>query len=441
MPDLYVPNIAQSFGGGFQFGQGIQDQIKQRQTQSALAKYAPAIVGGDPNARTQAVQEIAKIDPETAMKLQSQFAAMDDAQIKHAQNQTAILAGVGNWLKGLPPEQRKAALAAQAPRLVASGIPQQAIDTFDPSDQNIEGIIAQSTSIADQLKQEQQNREFNFKQSTDQRDFQYKQQRDKIGDQFKRQDLSIQQQKLAQGDASSLTPEAADMLGSIALTNGGTVPSFGMGGGKQKAAIFNNMAGKAKAQGISGEDIATGAASFKANSQALAQVTKMQTAIGSYEQTASQNADIALGLMQKGAGPTGSPVVDRWIRAGGKSIGGDADVSKFDTALNTFKNEYAKVMSGGYGAAGTSDSMRHEADQLISPNMSREQILGNIQVMKQDMANRTKALNDYRSNLVQHIHSGASSIYQPVTGAQPQQQPQANGGNVIRYDANGNRIQ
>lgn len=172
MADLIFPNYAQSFMGGLQAGGQIQDLRRQNEARSTLAKYAPDIMGGNPAAQKAAVSAIAQVDPEMAFKLQGQLSQMNDAQLEHAQNQTKILAGVGQWLKGVPPEQRKQALAQQAPRLLASGIPQAQIDSFDPSDQSIDGLVSQATTVADQIKQAQDKRDFAYKQGTDDRSFQ-----------------------------------------------------------------------------------------------------------------------------------------------------------------------------------------------------------------------------------------------------------------------------
>lgn len=423
--NIQPPDIANALATRYQ----LQQMQQKQASQNALMQAGPGLVSGDDKQFQNSLSTLSQYDPQTALQLQSSHAAQKKAASDLQWDQLSKSAQVYGTIAQLPDDQivsgAQQALAiakshgadtSQIEPIVASGDPNK-IRQFATLSANI------SMTRAEQLKQSNDDRTFQAGRSD---------QASKVAHESAAlaETSRHDRQTEAASDASALTPDAVGILGDISLTNGGNVPSFGMGGGKQKAAIFNSMAGKAKAQGITGTDIATGSAAFKANSAALSQITKAQTAIGSFEQTASQNADVALGLMNKGAGPTGSPIIDRWVRAGGKSVAGDADVSKFDTALTTFVNEYAKVMSGGYGAAATSDTMQAHARELLNPNMSKEQIVGNIQVMKQDMANRTQSLNDYRSNLIQHIHAGASGIYQPVTGSPsaPAAAPTAAGG-------------
>lgn len=183
----------------------------------------------------------------------------------------------------------------------------------------------------------------------------------------------------------------------------GQLPSLGMGANPMREAILTQAAKDAGAAGQTGADAVAQHASTKTDTQALGQLSKNRAMVEAFSQTASQNADLALNLMAKGAGPTGSPIIDRWVRAGGQSIVGDPDVTNFNTALTTFKNEYSKIMSGATGAQGSTDSARHEADTLISPNMSQAQIMGGIRVMKQEMDNRRRGLEAQHAALLSSI--------------------------------------
>jgi hypothetical protein len=85
---------------------------------------------------------------------------------------------------------------------------------------------------------------------------------------------------------------------------------------------------------------------------------------------------------------TGSPVIDRWIRAGRREIAGDADVTKFDTQLKIFQSDVGKVIttngtSGVYTVYG-----QKEMKDLLSPGMNPGQIEAAIEVFKRDYGNR-----------------------------------------------------
>lgn len=196
----------------------------------------------------------------------------------------------------------------------------------------------------------------------------------------------------------------------------GQLPSLGMGANPMREAILKRAATDAGASGQTGADAVAQHADAKTTTQALGQLSKNRAMVESFAQTAAQNADLALGYMSKGAGPTGSPIVDRWIRSGGQNIAGDADVTNFNTALTTFKNEYAKIMSGATGAQGSTDSARHEADTLINPNMSQTQIMGGIKVMKQEMENRRRGLESQHQQLLDSL-SGRAATTPTTSGA------------------------
>jgi hypothetical protein len=143
------------------------------------------------------------------------------------------------------------------------------------------------------------------------------------------------------------------------------------------------------------------------------------------ENTVVANADLALSLAPKGGGPTGSPVFNRWIQAGRKSVLGDPDVAKFDAALGTVADEYAKVMTSNTGTGGTtSDSARNEAYKRLNSAQNLQQLQGVVSVMKQEMANRSKALAGEQSALTEQLHHGIvpAGQTQPGQPAQPSTQ-------------------
>lgn len=190
-----------------------------------------------------------------------------------------------------------------------------------------------------------------------------------------------------------LSKDPGVILAATTFAKTGHLPSMGYGAAMnaRRTAVMR-LAGEMSQQG-GGIDGAPGRqAEFKANSGALNFDTKMSDQVAQFEGTASREADLALGLFGKGGGLNGvGTVANKWIQ-GGKAAAGDPDVVAFDGALTSFKNEYAKIMAGSFGNAGSTDTARREADQLINRNMSPQQIRLQIATMKKSMQNRAAAL-------------------------------------------------
>jgi hypothetical protein len=125
--------------------------------------------------------------------------------------------------------------------------------------------------------------------------------------------------------------------------------------------------------GTTPEDNAIRQAAFKASKQELVKLQSQRGPVMSFARTAELNLQNALRLSDK-VDRTGSPVVNRWLLAGRKSILGDKDVSNFDAAVRTGINEYAKVVSSATGGGVTSDTARKEIEAQLNSAMNPEQI-------------------------------------------------------------------
>lgn len=179
----------------------------------------------------------------------------------------------------------------------------------------------------------------------------------------------------------------------------GTLPPVGYGavGTQNRNAIIKRAAELAKDQsgktGAAGadEDVST-AATTKADSHSLMNLTKMTDAAVSFEQTASKNFDLAMKLAPKAVPTDWGPWLNRWIMEG-ETMMGDKNVPPYITAMLTGANEYAKIMSGSTGAQGSTVDSRREAATLFSPYLAKGQISEVIKVAKKDMQNRKDALH------------------------------------------------
>lgn len=104
---------------------------------------------------------------------------------KAARERAELFAQIGYGLKKQPYETRKAILERSKAGLVEMGLPESEIDAFDPTDEALDGIITQGMSLADQLAEE--NR---------QRDDERAQQREDEMRQYRDEMLGIRQEQL-----------------------------------------------------------------------------------------------------------------------------------------------------------------------------------------------------------------------------------------------------
>ncbi|MGA0601768.1 hypothetical protein ACO2Q3_13765 [Caulobacter sp. KR2-114] len=203
-------------------------------------------------------------------------------------------------------------------------------------------------------------------------------------------------------------PDSVTMQAGLYLQNGKLPQLAGKYGTAWKTAILTEATKQAKALGLSPADIIAGTASIKASGAALQQAEKTLDAVKGSEGAVNANADLALRLMPQGAGTTGVPIFNRWQQHVRDQVFGDPNVSRFNLALKTVADEYAKVMSTTTGAGGapTSDSARNEAYSRLANSATPEQLQANIATMKQEMANRINSLTAVRDGIQTRLRGG-----------------------------------
>ena len=125
----------------------------------------------------------------------------------------------------------------------------------------------------------------------------------------------------------------------------------------------------------------------------LTSIKKVRGNLEAYENTALASLG-KVNEFSKEVDRTGTPVLNRWILGGMKSIKGDTKVADFDAAMNTFAGEYAKVMSGstGSGVAST-DSAREEIRRVINTAFTQGQITSLSDLFKYEMKARRDSLD------------------------------------------------
>jgi len=217
---------------------------------------------------------------------------------------------------------------------------------------------------------------------------------------------------------NSFTPEAIDNA-AARYNIDGTLPPMGMGkgGSAARSQILNRAA--ELASGVDGTDQRVAQLTTKASASTLLQLKKTKTMIKAFEKMANKNADIALELSTK-VDRSGTPVVNRWFLAANNKIAGDVDTATFNTAVNVFANEYAKIMSGSMGNTPVSDSARKEAHEILNTAQTPAQLRANIKLLQREMKNRLIGLDESEHELIQQMKSAGkkptgNQVKQPQT--------------------------
>lgn len=170
------------------------------------------------------------------------------------------------------------------------------------------------------------------------------------------------------------------------------------GRGADPASVAKRGAIDAKVGAIAadaGMDVPTLRAFYRANSGSLQQLQKAADAASSNIATADRNVALLEQVLPK-IGDLGGKLFNQPLRSFEKNVEGDVNLSKMATYLRSVQNEYAQlIQTSPSGSAGPlSDSARHEAEQLIDGSASVAQIVGSIQALKAEGANRLLSMGE-----------------------------------------------
>lgn len=205
-----------------------------------------------------------------------------------------------------------------------------------------------------------------------------------------------------------LTPAGRDAAArNYAVT--GQLPPMGMGkeAAATKAAIVNRAA-----ELYPDLDLAANSADYRSNRGSLVKMQAQRDAIGAFEQTAGKNIDIFL----KEAGKvidTGSPMANTVARLVSGKMLGSADQAGYDAARQVAISEIAKITSNPNLSGSLSDSARHEVDAFNPREATLKQTVEVMRILKQDMGNRTIALDKQLADIRGRIKGGSGSSTTP----------------------------
>jgi hypothetical protein len=192
------------------------------------------------------------------------------------------------------------------------------------------------------------------------------------------------------GVAAGFTQNARDMLAQQGLVERATPAACpARAGAAMSMDVANRMA---EMGGENTPDLAGNKAGYGADTNSLKKLQGQADAIDAFEKTALQNLDQFLTTAHSVV-DTGSPLFNAPARRFMQSVAGDPKMAQFNAARQVAVQEISKVLGGSLGGV-VSDSARHEASGLLTPDASLAQIEAAAKILKQDMTNRKTAMQE-----------------------------------------------
>lgn len=207
----------------------------------------------------------------------------------------------------------------------------------------------------------------------------------------------------------------------------GKMPSLGMRNNGIRNQIMAGAEEEAKAMGMSPSDVVAAWGTRGADMAALSQVTRQQALVGGYEETAQKNINMLQEYSDKLPRSDYLQYFNEWLQYGRVKTGNVA-ADQFNAALEETLSEYAKVMGGGYGAGSSTEGAQARAHSLLGTATTPDQLNGVVDTMRRTMESRTQSIEDQKQKLIGSV----KGQQKPAGGS---------GGNVMKFDAQGNQIQ
>lgn len=245
--------------------------------------------------------------------------------------------------------------------------------------------------------------------------------------------LHLAQQNAADQNAPSvITDEDVDFWAQSVLRDGARgMPSLGQGraASRDRQRITHRAAEIERLTGETGGDAAQRIAENRGAYRTLQTVRTRRAQLEQQVDEARRVGSLMLrGMPDAQNGP--SPLLNQPYRAILNRGAGNAGVSRFNIAVNTFGEVYARVMTGATGSAAATDSARQRAHQLLNPDQSPTQIRANYQQMLQEMAAQSGALDAGEQAAIAQIRSeptrrtpAAGGVQTPARPANPNALP------------------
>lgn len=164
-------------------------------------------------------------------------------------------------------------------------------------------------------------------------------------------------------------------------------------------------------------------ATYRANSTSLSQLTTQGNAIERAGRAVRSNMTTALRLTSSLA-RSGSPLANRWTQAAQSELQGNPDIAAARASLEGTLSEYARILTGAYGAGGTPVTELSHIREMLSTANTQAQITNAFGAMQELMNNVDQSYVDQRQELSGTMRGGGQTgppqqrtrTYNPQTG-------------------------
>lgn len=211
-------------------------------------------------------------------------------------------------------------------------------------------------------------------------------------------------------------------------------PIMNYGTKSSDVAVFNQGVQEfMKGYGLNPIQLSSRRSVVAALNSSISKMTAQQEQAKASSQTFSQQWDyIQNNLLSKGAPSSNiGPILNDYLQSGSISSG-DPNTVAYVTALGTLAEEYAKVISGATGAAGSTVNAQEFARTLFRGGYSKEQITAAIHAAQANMAAREQQYPKVIGQMQDWISSIPSD-----SNSQPPQQTGDGGGDAESGDDGG----
>jgi hypothetical protein len=178
-----------------------------------------------------------------------------------------------------------------------------------------------------------------------------------------------------------------------------------------------------------GQGIAANKSVITSYRGALDSLQKNYSQVQAFEDTANKNIDLLQQTAQK-IPDLGTRFANVPVRMISGQMIGTANMAAFKTALQVAQTESARVLStANASGVALTDSMRKDLQDMVNGNMTLPAMTASLNILKQDMSNRTQAYQANISDLQGKIkNAGTPTAAQPGTA---QGAGQNNGNNAF----------
>ena len=210
----------------------------------------------------------------------------------------------------------------------------------------------------------------------------------------------------------TLSKDAIDDQANRFLTDG-TLPSLGMGKDAvaNRNAIINRASALAREQGLSNDRVSQLA--NKANTSALTQLTKQETAVGAFEKTFVKNVKI-VDRLSKQTDNTGVPLLQKWINEGKRGGSGDPKLASLAVAIKAVQNEYGKIVSGSMGNTAVAVSEIKRMEKLLNDAQTPQDVQAALNTMREETNNRMEGFKEQKAELLGSMRGSTNKPAAPA---------------------------